>query len=93
VADANREAGLVGEFLQLGLPESDAVAVAAAAVGGDLQRAGGGVAFAPQLLPPRVDRRDRKLGGLGGDSDVDEPLVRSDVIDAVGDRLAGRVLI
>jgi hypothetical protein len=45
VADLDREPGLVCELLQFGLPEPAAVAVTAAAVGGDRQGRGVGVAL------------------------------------------------
>ena len=77
----NCQPGLVGELLQLDLPEADAVAVTATAVGGDLQRTSGGVPLAAEVLPPGTNRRDRELGGLGRDPDIDEALVGSDVID------------
>src|SRR4051794_28635079 len=43
-ATVTRQPGLVGEALQLALPQPDPHAVAAAAVGGDQQPCGGGVA-------------------------------------------------
>src|SRR5206468_10430281 len=88
VADRDRKAGLIGELLQLQLPELEAVAVAAAAVGGDLEGGRVRVASRAELLPPAADRGDREGGGLVGDADVDEALVGADVVDAEGDRLA-----
>jgi hypothetical protein len=63
-----------------------------AAVGGDLQDRRLRVTRVAELLPPAADRRDRELGGLLGDPDVDEAVVGADVIDAVGDRLAQRLV-
>lgn len=92
VADRYLKAAVVGEALQLGLPQAEAVAVAAAAVCGDLQGRGVRVGGLAQLLPPTADRRDRERGGLLGDPDVDEAVVGADVIDAVWDRFAERLV-
>jgi len=73
---------------QLGPPKSGAVAVGAAAVGGDRKRRGLGVALGAELIPPGADRGDRELGGVVVDPDRDEAGVLADVVDAVGDRLA-----
>ena len=88
VADLDLKAGLVGQALQLGLPQPGAVAVGAAAVGGDRQRRGLRVARRAELLPPALDRGDRELGGVVVDPDADPALVVGEVVDAVGDRLA-----
>src|SRR6202167_5132706 len=48
--DGNAE--LVGQLLELDLPQLDARTVAAAAIGGDQQTAGVRVALAPHELPP-----------------------------------------
>src|SRR3990172_3544088 len=61
VADGDRQPALVGEPLQLGLPQTGAVAVRAAAVGGDRQALGVGVALVSELLPPPLDRGDGEL--------------------------------
>jgi DDE family transposase len=52
VEDVQHEAGLIGEFLQLELPKSDARAIRAAAVGGDRQLAGLGIALASHANEP-----------------------------------------
>lgn len=88
VANADLETGLVGEALQLRFPEMGAVAVAAAAVSGDRQRARAGESLAAEVLPPAFDRRDRELGGVVIDTDVDPALVVSEIVDPVGDRFA-----
>jgi len=48
-ADRDLKAGVVGQALQLDLPQADAVAVPAAAVGGDLQGPGSRVARLAEL--------------------------------------------
>ena len=63
VADGDLQAGLLGQASQRDLPQPQAVAVRAAAVGGDRQRRGVGVAGLAHLRPPAGDRRDRELGG------------------------------
>ncbi len=92
VADRDLKAGVVGQALQLDLPQADATGVRATAVGGDLQGPGSRVARLAELLPPAADRGDRERRGLLGDPDVHEPVVGADVIDAVGDRLAERLV-
>jgi hypothetical protein len=88
VADRDRKSRLVGELLQLDLPEPGAIAVRAAAVGGDLKGRGVGEALAAEVLPPASDRVDRERGGVVVDPDLDPTLVVGEVVDPVGDRLA-----
>ena len=88
MADGDLESGLVGESLELGLPEAGAIAVGAAAVGGDRQRCRGRVARPAEVLPPGADARDRELSGVVVDPDRDPAGVVGEVVDAVGDRLA-----
>src|SRR5579883_2790098 len=92
VADVDREAELVREPLQFVLPDVRPIAVAAARVGGDEQVSRLGVALAAHLLPPRRDRGDREDRRVVVDADVDEAVVGRNVIDAVGDGLADRVV-
>ena len=82
------EAGLVGEPLELGLPQPAAGAVAAAAVCGDDQAVGGEVACFAHLLPPAADRVDGKGGGVVIDPNAHPTAIRADVIDPVRDGLA-----
>src|SRR6266851_843635 len=62
MADDQGEADLVGELLQLGLPQPAAIAVAAAAVGGDDEAGCLEIAGVAHLMPPAADRIDRKGG-------------------------------
>src|SRR6266851_1712178 len=60
VAHADPQAGLVGQALELGLPQSDMAAVAPTAIGGDQQLRGSRIGGLPHLLPPTLHRRDSK---------------------------------
>src|ERR1035438_1433123 len=83
----DRGADLVGELLQLGLPEPDARAVGPAGVRGDCQRVSVRVARVAEVLPPAADRAHRELAGVGADPDADPPLVSADGGDTVRDGL------
>ena len=63
-----------------------------ARVGGDEQLARLGVAAVAHLLPPPSQRRHRERRRVVVTSDADPCFIASHVIDAVGNRLAGRVL-
>src|SRR6266480_6146962 len=52
VTDGDRDADLVGEALQLALPQPNTRAVAAAAIGRNEQSLGRGIANATNILPP-----------------------------------------
>ena len=88
MADDQSEAGLVGEALELGLPQPAAGAVAAAAVGGDDQVVGGVVARFAHLLPPVADRVDGKGGRVVIDTDAHPPAIGADIVNPVRNRLA-----
>src|SRR3954469_6627167 len=60
VRHGDGQAGLVGKALQLALPQPHAGAVAAAAVGGDDQPLGLGVARLAEFAPPAPDALDRE---------------------------------
>src|SRR5438874_12324209 len=72
VVDTKHETGLVGELLQLYLPQPHARSVRAAAVRRDRQRARLGIALPPHALEPTADRLHGKLGRVAGDADADE---------------------
>ena len=80
--------GLVGEFLELELPQPHARAIGAAAVGCDRQFARLGVTLTPHAVEPASDRRDGELGRIDGDADTDKSGVGRHVVDAIGRRLA-----
>jgi len=54
------DADLVGQTLQLAFPQANAIAVGAAAVGGDDESGGVAVTGAADFLPPAADRLDRE---------------------------------
>src|SRR3954463_8743737 len=64
VGHRDRQPGLVGEALQLALPQPDPYAVAAAAVGGDQQPCGGGIAWPTEGPPPVPDALDGEGGSV-----------------------------
>ena len=81
-----REAGLIGEPLEFGLPKS--VAGTVAAPGRDDQVAGRAVARFSHLPPPTADRVDGKGSGVMIDTNAHPPAIRAYVVDPVGNRLA-----
>lgn len=88
VGDGDGKAGLVGEALDLALPQADPNAIAAAAIGGDDEGLGLGIARPAQALPPAPDALDREGGRVGIDADIDPALVGGDVADAIECNLA-----
>ena len=84
----DRQAGGIGQALKLCLPQADAVAVGAAAVGGDRQCLCFRVALFAEVLPPRLDAGDRELRGFGRDPDRHPAFVVPHVVDPVGNRPA-----
>ena len=74
---------LVGQLLQLDLPQTHAIAVAAAAVGGDHQALGLGMALLSHRPPPSADRVDGEAGGVVIRADADPADIVVDVVDAV----------
>src|SRR5271166_371205 len=83
VAHGDRHAEIVGKLLQFELPEADARAVAAAAVGGDQQALGVGIAFASHRTPPTTDGVSGEGRRVVVDADADPTGVAGDVVDAV----------
>ena len=71
-------------MLQVELPGPRRAAVAAAAVGEDLQRLGVGIALAALGAPPLLDAVDGERRGVGARADEDGAGVRPRVVDAVG---------
>jgi hypothetical protein len=88
VAHGERQAGRIGELLQLDLPQTDAAAIGAAAVGGDHQPVRRGVSRAPHRFAPALDAVDGELRRVVIDADADIAGVGGDVVDAVRNRLA-----
>ena len=80
--------GFVGEGLQFALPQANASAVAATAIGGDQEAGRAGIAAFPQGAPPAPDALDGEGCGIVIDTDIDPARVGRDVVDAVGRDLA-----
>jgi hypothetical protein len=79
----NCQAGLVGETLELALPQAHPVAVAAAAIGGNDKGCGLGIACFAEAIPPAANTLDCEGRGVGVDADIDPALVGGDVVDAI----------
>ena len=60
-------------FCSSTLPQPHARAVAAAAVGGDQQPRGAGIALAAHALPPAADAFDGEGGGVVIDAELTQP--------------------
>jgi len=72
--------------LQFDLPQSHARTVAAAAISGDQQAAGIGIALAPHQLPPASDGVDRESRGVVVDAHAHPAGVAGDIVDPIGNR-------
>ena len=73
VGERDRQPGLIGEALQLALPEANAGAVAAAAIRGDQEPGGGAIALPAEGEPPTPDAQPApaQAGGESGGIVVD----------------------
>src|SRR4029077_2457189 len=88
MGDGDRRAGLVGETLDLALPEAYAVAPhgkplsnhAAAAISGNDEGRCLGIACLAEAIPPAANTLDREGCRVGVDADVDPALVVGDVV-------------
>src|ERR1700732_2026777 len=80
MGDGDRQAGLVGETLDLALPQAYAVAVAAAAISGNDEGRCLGIACLAEAIPPAANTLDREGCRVGVDADVDPALVVGDVV-------------
>jgi ribosomal protein S18 acetylase RimI-like enzyme len=81
--DMEPEAGLVGELLQLDLPQPDTRSIRAAAIGRDRQFAGFRVALAPHRVEPAADGGDGELSRVARDPDAHPPGIGANVVDAI----------
>ena len=86
--DVEHEAGLVGELLQLDLPQPDARSIRAAAIGRDRQLAGFRVALAPHRVEPAADGGDGELSRVACDPDAHPPCIGANVVHAIRHDLA-----
>src|SRR5207342_3213174 len=88
MTNRDEDAELVGQGLQLALPQPDPRAIAAAAIGGDHKPGGLWIARAPHRLPPTANGIDREAGGIVIDAQAYPAGIVGDVVDAVGRRSA-----
>ena len=88
MTDGNLQPSGVGEVLQLHLPQTRAIAIAAATIRADQQAIRLGICIPPNCLPPAVHACDRETGRVVVLSDRDRTSIAFDVIDAIGDRFA-----
>src|SRR5512142_904749 len=87
VAHRDPQAGLIGELLQLHLPQPAAPPVGAAPIGRDQQPLRPWIDPAAHVPPPAPQRLHGELGGVVIDSHADPAGVGRLVVDAIGDRL------
>src|SRR3984893_18040017 len=88
VADLDRRGDLVGQRLQLDLPQPRARAVGHDAVRRNHQVTPAGVARAPNPIEPSADRLHRELGRVVRDADADPADIGGRVVDAMRQHLA-----
>src|SRR5271166_5624671 len=82
------EPGLVGELLQLDLPQPHPRSVRAATIGRDRQLSRMGIALPSHAFAPAADRLYSELGRVARDPDADEAGVGGHIVDAIGHDLA-----
>ena len=87
VVDVDHEPGLVGQLLQLELPQPDPHPIAAAAVGHDHQFPRIRIALSSHVFAPATNRMHSELGGVAGDPDADPPGIGGHIVYAIGHHL------
>ena len=88
VAHRDPQAGLIGQLLQLHLPETATAPVRAAAIGSDQQLGRTRIHRASHVSPPPPQRLDGELGRVMIDAHAHPAGVGRQVVHPVGDRLA-----
>src|ERR1700730_17015384 len=86
VTDGDFDADLVGQMLQLALPQAQTGAIAAAPISGDEQSFGLGIANAADILPPATDGLYRKGCRVVVDAYADPASVGREIIDTIRHR-------
>src|SRR5947209_2840124 len=86
VADGDFDANLVGQVLQLALPQPQARAIAATAISGDEQSFGLRIANAADVLPPTANGLHCEGGRVVVDADADPAGVVREIIDPIRHR-------
>ena len=84
VRHPDAQTGFLGQAAQLELPQPNAVAIAAPAIGHDRQLGGLGIALAPHDQPPAPDGLNRKRRRVVVGAHADPARVGADVVHAVG---------
>ena len=87
IDDRHGKTRLVGEALKFTLPQADAGAIAATAVGSDGQGFSVRISDLALPMPPATDALDRARRGIPSNADIDPALVGGNVVDPIGRRL------
>ena len=88
MGDRDGQLSRIGEGLELLLPQAIADPVGPTPIGGNQQVGLAGIQGLPPLLPPATNTGHRKLSGVMVHSDIDEPWIVDEVVDAIGNGLA-----
>jgi hypothetical protein len=88
MGDSDGETGFIGEGLKLALPQANASAIAATAIGRDQEAGRAEIADFAQGLPPAPDALDSEGSGIVIDTYINPARVGCDVVDAVRRNLA-----
>ena len=79
----NAQACLIGELLQACFPKFVPAAVAATAIGCNVQPVRAGVPFCPHCFPPFTDAVYCELGRISANPDIYKAFVEVQIINAV----------
>src|SRR3954454_18187655 len=88
VVNGDVDAQLVGKTLEFKLPQPHARAIAAAAIGGDGQPGGAGIAQTTNLLPPAADRLNRERRRVAAHANAHPAGIGCEIVDAIRHRPA-----
>src|SRR6266436_8637706 len=79
----NRQAGLIGQTLQLAFPKTHAATIAATTVSQDQQSLPRAVRASAASFPPVAYRIDSQLRGVLAGGDADVALIATNVVDSI----------
>src|SRR5206468_11378209 len=88
VTDGNRWLDLIRQVLQVELPQTESIPVAAPGIGADQQSPRRRIGLSPIQFPPSPDAFHCKLRGIMGDSYIDHRPIPAGVVNPIGKRLA-----